>query len=65
MLDLAGGPAARRLGRPDAALADVRSKATLYGPLRAGTVSELSGKRLRIVGTFTLGTDFRNNGTLV
>src|SRR3954449_12222169 len=51
--------------RPDVALADERSKAALYGPLRAGTVSELQGKRLRIAGTFALGTDFRSNGTLL
>jgi putative ABC transport system permease protein len=51
--------------RPDVALADERSKETLYGPLRAGTVSELQGKRLRIAGTFALGTDFRSNGTLL
>src|SRR5436305_1189956 len=51
--------------RPDVALADERSKTTLYGPLRAGTVSELQGKQLRIAGTFALGTDFRSNGTLV
>jgi putative ABC transport system permease protein len=51
--------------RPDVALADERSKATLYGPLRVGTVSELQGKRLRIAGTFALGTDFRSNGTLL
>ncbi len=38
--------------RPDVALADERSKTTLYGPLKPGTVSELQGKRLRITGTF-------------
>src|SRR4051812_29020756 len=38
--------------RPDVALADERSKATLYGPLQTGTVSELQGKRIRIAGTF-------------
>lgn len=51
--------------RPDSALADDRSKSLFYGPLRPGTVSELMGRRLRIVGTFQLGTDFRSNGTLV
>ena len=51
--------------RPDTALADTRSKATLYGPLRAGEVSELHGRRLEIAGGFTLGTDFRSNGTLL
>jgi putative ABC transport system permease protein len=51
--------------RPDSALADERSKTPLYGPLLAGTVSELQGKRLRIAGTFALGTDFRSNGTIL
>jgi putative ABC transport system permease protein len=51
--------------RPDTALADDRSKSYFYGPLEPGTVSELLGRRLRIVGTFQLGTDFRSNGTLV
>jgi putative ABC transport system permease protein len=51
--------------RPDAALADERSKTALYGPLSAGTESELQGRRLRILGTFTLGTDFRSNGTIL
>jgi putative ABC transport system permease protein len=51
--------------RPDSALADERSKASLFGPLVTGTESELNGKRLKIVGTFALGTDFRSNGTLL
>lgn len=51
--------------QPDVALADERSKTRLYGPLRTGTVSELEGRRIRIAGTFALGTDFRSNGTLL
>ena len=51
--------------RPDVALSDRRSKAGPFGPLDTGTVSELHGRRIRIVGRFTLGTDFRNNGSLV
>jgi putative ABC transport system permease protein len=51
--------------RPDVALADTRSKASLYGGLRPGTVSELNGRRVGIVGNFDLGTDFRSNGTLL
>ena len=51
--------------RPDSALADERSKPALYGPLRIGTVSELQGRRIEVVGLFRLGTDFRSNGTLL
>ena len=51
--------------RADAALADRRSKADTFGPLGAGTATELQGRSIRVVGRFTLGTDFRNNGTLV
>jgi putative ABC transport system permease protein len=51
--------------RPLTALADRRSKVADYGPLRADVTSELAGRRVRIVGTFALGTDFRTNGTLV
>jgi putative ABC transport system permease protein len=51
--------------QPESVLADDRSKEPLYGPLRAGTVSELQGKRVRVAGTFSLGTDFRSNGTVL
>jgi putative ABC transport system permease protein len=52
-------------GQPESALADDRSKEPLYGPLTPGVVSELQGKRIRVAGTFSLGTDFRSNGTLL
>ena len=51
--------------RPDTALADERSKLRFYGRLDPGTESELNGRRVRIVGRFALGTDFRSNGTLI
>jgi putative ABC transport system permease protein len=51
--------------RPDAVLADERSKLRFFGRLAPGTVSELNGRRVRVVGAFALGTDFRSNGTLV
>src|SRR5262249_30922063 len=35
------------------------------GPLANGMVSELSGKTVRILGTFGLGADFQSDGTLV
>jgi putative ABC transport system permease protein len=46
-------------------MADRLSKEEEYGPLRVGQATELSGRRVEVVGTFALGTDFQNNGTLV
>jgi putative ABC transport system permease protein len=59
--------AARRdeWGRPGMAMADRRSRTARLGPLEAGTVSELSGKTVRIVDTFELGADYQSDGTLV
>jgi putative ABC transport system permease protein len=51
--------------RPEVALADIRSKADLYSKFEPGEVSELRGQRIRVAGTFDLGTDFRSNGTLL
>jgi len=51
--------------RPDTALADERSKVSLYGRLDTGIESEFNGRRVRVAGRFCLGTDFRSNGTLV
>lgn len=51
--------------RPEAALADKRSKDDLYGKFESGEVSELRGRRIRVAGLFDLGTDFRSNGTLL
>ena len=66
VLDLPAIRAQRRhWDRPDCALADERSKPALYGPLKIGTVSELQGRRIEVVGLFKLGTDFRSNGTLL
>jgi putative ABC transport system permease protein len=67
--DLLTIPEVRRqlaaLDRPDTALADSRSKVGIFGELGFGTVSELAGRRIELVGTFPLGTDFRSNGTLL
>ena len=52
-------------GRPGMAMADRRSRTERLGPLEAGTVSELSGKSVRILGTFELGADYQSDGTLV
>jgi putative ABC transport system permease protein len=66
LLDLAEVRAQRSLwDAPETALADTRSKTAIYGPIAPGMVSELGGRRIRIVGRFTLGTDFRSNGTLL
>jgi putative ABC transport system permease protein len=51
--------------RPDTVMADVLSKPGRYGPLAPDGSSELSGRRVTIVGTFALGTDFESDGTLV
>jgi putative ABC transport system permease protein len=51
--------------RPGAAMADLRSRIGRLGPLATGTASELSGRTVRIVGTFELGADYQSDGTLV
>ncbi len=51
--------------RPDTAMADALSKPGKLGRFRPGMASELSGHRVEIVGTFALGADFENDGTLV
>jgi putative ABC transport system permease protein len=51
--------------RPGAVLADALSRTSRLGRLEPGTASELSGKRVRIVGNFRLGADFQSDGTLV
>lgn len=54
-----------RLRPIDTALVDTRSRAEI-GPLEAGVETELSKRNIRIVGTFTLGTDFASgNGNLI
>jgi putative ABC transport system permease protein len=52
-------------GRPGMAMADRRSRTQRLGPLEAGTVSEVSGKTVRILGNFDLGADYQSDGTLV
>lgn len=53
-----------RLAIHDAALMDERSKPK-YGEKKVGLETELTGRRLTIVGMFRLGTDFANDGTLI
>jgi putative ABC transport system permease protein len=52
------------LHEQDAALIDVRSK-DVFGPRKSGVTTELGGRRVRITGTFSLGTDFDSDGTLI
>jgi putative ABC transport system permease protein len=54
-----------RWERPDTVMADVLSKPGRYGDLARTSASELSGRRVEVVGTFALGTDFESDGTLV
>lgn len=69
-LDTSVAAQADSLDDPRAALIDVKSK-TKYGlPTRdktrlAQSSVELSGKELRLVGNFSLGTDFANDGNLL
>ncbi len=59
------------LQNPATALIDKKSKQTAYNlPLDqpanlANIPTELGGKQVKIVGTFSLGTDFSNDGSLV
>lgn len=60
-----------RLRQPFTALIDKKSKANKFGfPMAsdaelAENTLELSGKKLTLVGTFSLGTDFAHDGNLV
>ena len=48
----------------DTALADAGSR-ELFGRLERGVGAELNGRRLNIVGEFTLGPNFRTDGLLI
>ena len=50
---------------PNTAMIDSRSRAEL-GPLETGVITELADREIRIVGIFSLGTDFASgNGNLI
>ena len=53
------------LARPDTALADALSRSASFGEFADGQVSELSGRTVRIVGTFRLGINSQSNGNLI
>lgn len=55
---------AGKLVEPLTALFDRRSKG-VYGEVFQGEVIELGGRRVEIVGEFSLGTDFADDGTLI
>lgn len=52
------------LQEPMTVLADARSKRD-YGPFAVGRKVKLAGRRVEVIGTFRLGTDFANDGTLL
>lgn len=49
---------------PDTALADDQSR-PLFGELQRGVRAELNGRTLTLVGTFSLGTNYRTDGLLI
>lgn len=55
---------AEALKEPDTALIDSESR-DFYGDIAAGRAGELSHRAVRIVGTFPLGSDFRDDGNII
>jgi putative ABC transport system permease protein len=53
------------LAEPDTVLADELSRSSSFGDFAPGQVSELSGRRVRVVGTFKLGINAQSNGNLI
>jgi putative ABC transport system permease protein len=61
-----------RLKTPETALYDRRSRRndadpdqSVYGPLKPGVQTELTGRTITLVGGFDLGPDFTTEGTLI
>ena len=54
----------RALREADTALFDVKSRPE-YGVVRPGLTTELAGRRIHVVGIFTLGRDFTNEGNAI
>lgn len=53
------------LQMPDTVMVDLKSRSEI-GQITPGTVTELSDRQVRVVGNFTLGTDFASgNGNLI
>ncbi|MEO1403142.1 MAG: ABC transporter permease DevC [Cyanobacteria bacterium J06635_1] len=58
-------PHLKALQLPNTALIDTKARPEV-GPTEAGIVTELADRRINIVGTFSLGTDFASgNGNLI
>jgi putative ABC transport system permease protein len=55
---------ADKLQRPDTGLFDRRSKSD-FGEVKIGDIIELAGHRVEIVGEFSLGTDFADDGSFI
>lgn len=55
---------ANALQFPDTVLADRKSKSG-FGTMATGTIAELSDRRVKVIGTFDLGTDFMADGNLI
>jgi putative ABC transport system permease protein len=53
------------LSEPNTVLADELSRSAEFGPFVPGEHSELSGNRVRVVGTFRLGINAQSNGNLI
>lgn len=53
-----------KLRLENTALADIKSRKE-YGEFKTATIEELGNRRVRIVGTFELGTDFIADGNLI
>ncbi|MBE9198903.1 MULTISPECIES: ABC transporter permease DevC [unclassified Nodularia (in: cyanobacteria)] len=49
---------------PDTLLADTKSRHE-FGQMRVSTTTELSGRKIEIIGLFELGTDFMADGNLI
>jgi putative ABC transport system permease protein len=53
------------LAEPDTVLADELSRSSSFGDFAPGQVSELTGHKVRVVGTFKLGINAQSNGNLI
>lgn len=53
------------LQRPDTVLGDAKSKKIFYGDFSKLPTSDLQGRQVKVVGTYQLGADFQNNGTVI
>lgn len=52
------------LRQPDTVIMDARSRSNI-GDARVGLTTELAQRRLKVIGTFSMGPDFFTDGTLI